>query len=124
LQWRSWILIIIACVLLSGIGFTFLRYNSKLIRLKYLFAYHRLHEQIGLEINSINTMYSHLPTSDTNNSNRTLDNVLFDDNELSALEMTDTQINKQIDEFQDDPFYIDEKQPIFSDDRNLNTRIL
>jgi hypothetical protein len=38
--------------------------------------------------------------------------------------MTDTQINKQIDEFQDDPFYIDEKQPIFSDDRNLNTRIL
>lgn len=109
-QWHSWILILIGCAILSAIALIFLRYHSKLIQLKYLFSYHRLREQIGFETNSTNTIYSHVPTSDTNNHH--------DDNEISALEMTDTQINNSKDEFQDDPFYIDEKQPIFSNDRN------
>ena len=119
LQWNSWILIIIICFILSIIGYTFIRYNSKLIRLKYLFAYHRLYEHIGLEINSTNRAYSHVPTNDMNCHDRPLEDVLFDENEISATGM----INNRTEEFIDDPFYIDEKQPIFSHDRNLNRSI-
>ncbi|CAF0998634.1 unnamed protein product [Adineta steineri] len=118
LAWRVWILTIIAFALICTIGYIFIRYNSKLIRLKYLFAYHRLHEQIGLEINSMNPFYSHVPTNDNINHERILEHDLFDENERSALEMTNTQRNNITDEYSDDPFYIDEKQPIFSNDRN------
>ncbi len=119
LQWNSWILIIIFCFILFIIGYIFLRYNSKLIRLKYLFTHHRLHEHIGLEINSTNRVYSYVPTTDMNCYDRPLEDVLFDENEISATGM----INNRTEEFIDDPFYIDEKQPIFSHDRNLNKNL-
>ncbi|CAF1201178.1 unnamed protein product [Rotaria sordida] len=117
-----WFLIIIICTILSIIACILLRYNSKLFRIKYLFAHRRLHEQIGLEINSINATYSHVPTSDRNIYDRPLEDVLFDENDISELGMTNTQIDNGTDEFMDDPFYVDEKQPIFSHDRNLNTK--
>ncbi len=119
LRWNSWILIIIVCFVLFIIGYVFLRYNAKLIRLKYLFAHHRLHEHIDLEINSTNRVYSYVPTNDINCHDRPLEDVLFDENEISATEM----INNRTEEFIDDPFYIDEKQPIFSHDRNLNKNL-
>src|SRR5437763_609052 len=95
LQWNSWILIIIICFILSIVGYTFLRYNAKLIRLKYLFAHHRLHEHIGLEINSTNAIYSHVPTSDMNGYDRPLEDVLFDENQISTTGM----INNRTEEF-------------------------
>ncbi len=116
LKKNSWILIIIACFIIFIIGYNFLRYNWKLIRLKYLFAHHRLHEQIGLEINSTNTFYSYVPTSDINTHDQPLEDVLYDENQISATVM----INNRTEEYMDDPFYIDEKQPIFSNDRNSN----
>jgi hypothetical protein len=88
--------------------------------LKYLFAHHRLHEQIGLEINSINAAYSHIPTSELNGHDRPLEDVLFDENEIIT---TSTMRNNRTEELIDDPFYIDEKQPIFSHDRTSNRPI-
>ncbi len=114
LQWKSWILMITVGFILSIVGYTFLRYNWKLIRLKYLFAHHRLHEQIGLEINSTNRDYSHIPTSDIHGHDRPLEDVLFDENEISTIEIE----NNGTEELVDDPFYIDEKEPIFSHDRS------
>ena len=96
-----------------------LRYPSKILRLKYLFAHHRLHEQIGLEINSNSALYSHLPTSEQHNHpQRSLEDVLADETELTpsgGVAMAD--IHQRADEFVDDPFYVDEKQPIFNADR-------
>ena len=89
------------------LAYTFIRYCSKQIRLKYLFTHHRLHEQIDMEINSSSTGYSHVPTHDDHPCDETV---------LSASEPPLT------DECIDDPFYIDEKQPIFSQDRTLPTR--
>ncbi len=120
LRGRSWLLILIACGLLVLIGYVFLRYNSKIIRLKYLFAHHRLHEQISLEINSTNGIYSHLPTQENSNHDRSLDEVLADEIETVITQNS----NNKIDDFMDDPFYVDEKQPIFHGDRPTNTGIL
>jgi hypothetical protein len=117
-QWQSWVLVLVICVTLSIIVYTFVRYSFKLIRLKYLFSHHRLQEQIGLEINSTNVVYSHLPTSDTNNYDRPLEDVLLDENEIFESGL----INNKTNEFVDDPFYIDEKQPIFNGDRNPSTK--
>ncbi len=117
LQGRSWFLIIFACGILSFFVYGFIRYNSKIIRLKYLFSHHRLHEQISLEINSTNGDYSHLPTQENSNHDR----LLLDD-EIETV-ITHNSNNK-IDDFIDDPFYVDEKQPIFNSDRSTNTGIL
>ena len=89
----------------------------KWIRVKYLFAHHRLHEQIGLEINSINAAYSHIPTSELNGHDRPLEDVLFDEH---VSTMRNNRTEELID---DDPFYIDEKQPIFSHDRTSDRPI-
>ena len=107
--------------MLSVIAVAFIRYNSKIVRLKYLFAHHRLHEQIGLEINSGNGLYTHLPTNEHSHSNRLLDDMLADETELSMQAMTMNDVPHRTDELVDDPFYVDEKQPIFSSDR-LNGR--
>jgi len=53
-----------------------------------------------------------------NSHDRPLEDVLFDENEISGSRM----INNRTEEFMDDPFYIDENEPIFSNDRNLNTK--
>jgi hypothetical protein len=53
-----------------------------------------------------------------NSHDRPLEDVLFDENEIS----TSRTINNRTEEFMDDPFYIDENEPIFSNDRNLNTK--
>ena len=97
-----------AGVLLAALAYTFVRYNSKFIRLKYLFAYRRLQEQIGLEISSTRTIYSHVPTSDPTTSGH---------NPRSALEMTNTPTNDTSADCIEDPFCIDEKQPMFTADR-------
>jgi len=81
---------------------------------KYLFAHHRLHEQIGLE-----TAYSHVPTSDLNGHERPLEDVLFDENEIATSAMR----NNRTEELIDDPFNIDEKEPIFSRDQTSNRSI-
>jgi hypothetical protein len=81
---------------------------------KYLFAHHRLHEQIGLE-----TAYSHVPTSDLNGHERPLEDVLFDENEIAASAMITNRTEESI----DDPFNIDEKEPIFSRDQAFNRSI-
>ena len=101
-------------------GYAFLRYNSKIIRLKYLFAHHRLHEQISLEINSTNGIYSHLPSQDNSNHDRLLADVLADEIETVIAQNS----NNKIEDFMDDPFYVDEKQPIFNGDRSNNTGVL
>ncbi|CAF3395990.1 unnamed protein product [Rotaria socialis] len=117
-QWGLWFLIAFLCALLSIIGYTFLRYNSKLFQIKYLFVHRHGHEHIGLEINSMSTVYSHVPTNDTNTYNRPLEDVLLDEHDLSA----NTPPADRNGELMDDPFYIDEKQPIFSHDRNTATK--
>ncbi|UJR15454.1 hypothetical protein I4U23_002397 [Adineta vaga] len=114
--WRSWILITIVGSTLFLIGYILLRYNSKFLRLKHLFSYRHLQEQIGLQVSSTNTIYSHVPTCDTNIQDHPIDNVLCDDNQKFDLEMTNTQVNHSSDDYQEDPFCIDEKQPIFSKD--------
>jgi hypothetical protein len=124
LQWYSWVLVIIACGILAFMGYGFIRYNSKIIRLKHLFAHHRLHEQIGLEINANNTIYSHLPTQENHNHDRLLEDVLADEIEISLPTVTMNSSNNRLDEFVDDPFYVDEKQPIFNGGRSTNTGIL
>ncbi|CAF0938219.1 unnamed protein product [Adineta steineri] len=127
-QWHSWFLIICACGILIFIAYGFIRYHSKMIRLKYLFAHHRLHEQIGLETNSNNMMYSHVPTQETNNHDRLLEDVLADELEISVPTVSINNSNNKLDDFGDDPFYVDEKQPIFNGDhingRSTNTGIL
>lgn len=110
-QWNPWITILIICFILFIIGYILLRHNIKLIRLKYLFSHHRLHEQIGLEVN---TVYSHLPTNEMNSHDQSLEDVLYDENPVSTIEMN----NDQTEEFLDDPFYVDEKQPIFSNTKS------
>lgn len=96
-----------------------MRYPSKILRLKYLFAHHRLHEQIGLEINSNNALYSHVPTSEQHgHPQRSLEDVLADETELppsAGVALAD--LHHRAEEFVDDPFYVDEKQPIFNGDR-------
>jgi len=64
--------------------------------LKYLFSHHRLHEQIHLETNSTNASYSHLTNNDEQDNLNT------------------NRIDEEDEEYADDPFYIDEKQPIFT----------
>ena len=107
--------------MLISIIYAFIRYHSKIIRLKHLFAHHRLHEQIGLEINSTNGFYSHLPTSEQqqrhSHSNHLLDDGLVDEIEATMSEVPMTMVNQRQDDFADDPFYVDEKQPIFNGDR-------
>jgi len=120
LQGRSWFLIIFACGILAFVGYGFIRYNSKIIRLKYLFAHHRLHEQISLEINSTNGIYSHLPTQENHNHDQLLEDVLADEIETVITHNS----NNKIEEFSDDPFYVDEKRPIFNGDQSTNTGIL
>jgi hypothetical protein len=82
--------------------------------LKYLFAHHRLQEQIGLETK---TIYSHLPTQENHNHDRLLEDVLADETEISIPRETMNDVN-------DDPFFVDEKQPIFNGNRSMNTGIL
>lgn len=53
-----------------------------------------------------------------NNYEQSLDDVLYDENQISTIGMN----NNRTDEYFEDPFYIDEKQPIFSNDRSLNTK--
>lgn len=100
----------------------FIRYYSKLIRLKYLFSHHRLHEQIGLEANPINPIYHYLPTHESQNHDRLLEDVLSDEIEPSVptIVNNNNNTNMKTDEYLDDPFYVDEKQPIFSGDRTIN----
>ncbi|CAF3052787.1 unnamed protein product [Rotaria socialis] len=114
LKWRRWIMLIIVCVILGLLIFSFIRYNSKIIRLKHLFSHHRLHEQIGLEANPV---YQYLPTQENHNHDRLLEDVLSDEVETSIPTMIMNNSNSRTDEFLDDPFYVDEKQPIFSGDR-------
>ena len=85
--------------------------------MKYLFAHHRLHEQISLEINSTNGLYSHLPSQEHSNHDRLLDDVLAD--EIETVITHDS--NQKLDDLMDDPFYVDEKQPIFTGNRSTNT---
>ena len=119
---------IFACGILAFVAYGFIRYNSKIIRLKYLFAHHRLHEQIGLETNSNHAMYSHLPTQDTHNHDQLLEDVLADEVGVPTSNTARNQSTNRSDEFADDPFYVDEKQPIFSGEhlngRSSNTGIL
>lgn len=68
--------------------------------MKHLFAHRRLHEHIGLE------GYSHLSTSDVHCHDRPLEDVLSDE-------------NQPVEESMDDPFYVDEKRPIFSHTNQL-----
>lgn len=81
-QWHTWIIMSIVIFLLFIGGYTFLRYNLKWIRMKYLFGHRRLHEHIGLEVSAHNTGYSHLPTSDMHCHDRPLEDVLFDEDHL------------------------------------------
>lgn len=107
--------------MLMSFIYGFIRYHSKIIRLKHLFAHHRLHEQIGLEINSNNGFYSHLPTSDqqrNSHSNHLLDDGLVDEIDATMSEVPMTVVNQRNDDYVDDPFYVDEKQPIFNGDRS------
>jgi hypothetical protein len=64
----------------------------------------------------MNIGYSHVPTNELNNYDRPLEDVLFDENDIFQSKMTDNKTNELI----DDPFYIDEKQPIFNGDRKSN----
>jgi hypothetical protein len=110
------------CPILLVVIYGLIRYHAKILRLKHLFAHHRLHEQISLEINSNTTHYTHLPTSEQQNqSHRSFDDVLADEVDLYRPELAMSDINHRSDEFVDDPFYVDEKQPIFSGTRS-NTR--
>ena len=79
LHWFSWMIIFIVGFVLSMGGYTLLRYNLKWIRVKYLFTHRRLHEHIGLEISAA---YSHLPTSDVHSHDRSLEDVLSDEDHL------------------------------------------
>ncbi|UJR31341.1 hypothetical protein I4U23_018836 [Adineta vaga] len=128
LQWQSWLLTIFGCSILVFIIYGFVQYHSKIIRLKYLFAHHRLHEQIGLETNSHHTMYSHLPTQDNHHHDQLLEDILADEIEISTSITARNNFNNKSDDFVDDPFYVDEKQPIFNGDhlnnRSTNTGIL
>ena len=99
-----WILVLTFSLILILLGYIIIRYNSNFIRLKYLFAHHRLHEQISLENHFTNSSYSHVPTQDTNGHQDRL------------VEEIETVLINQSNQF-DDPFYIDEKQPIFTGDR-------
>ena len=100
------------------LAYSFIRYGSKQIRLKYLFTHHRLHEQIDMEINSTSTGYSHVPTTDPTHGDHACDDGLSQQDEA----VPSTSEPPLTDEFIDDPFYIDEKQPIFSPDRTSTTR--
>ncbi|CAF1341226.1 unnamed protein product [Rotaria sordida] len=129
LEWRKWIMIIFVCGILIFLIYGFIRYNSKIMRLKHLFSHHRLHEQIGLEINPTNVVYRYLPTQENNNHDRLLEDVLSDEIEISTPPtVVMNNSNNKTDEFLDDPFYVDEKQPIFNGDRitsrSTNTGIL
>ncbi|CAF1027630.1 unnamed protein product [Rotaria sordida] len=129
LEWRKWIMIIFVCGILIFLIYGFIRYNSKIMRLKHLFSHHRLHEQIGLEINPTNVVYRYLPTQENNNHDRLLEDVLSDEIEISTSPtVVMNNSNNKTDEFLDDPFYVDEKQPIFNGDRitsrSTNTGIL
>jgi hypothetical protein len=125
LQWHTWVMALFACGILVFVLYGFIRYNSKIIRLKYLFAHHRLHEQIGLEANSSHAMYSHLPMQDHHNHDQSLEDVLADEIDVPT---SSNHSNNRSDDFADDPFYVDEKQPIFSGEhlngRSSNTGIL
>ncbi|CAF4022418.1 unnamed protein product [Rotaria magnacalcarata] len=125
IKWRRWIMLIIVCGILGLLIYGFIRYNSKIIRLKHLFSHHRLHEQIGLEANPV---YQYLPTQENHNHDRLLEDVLSDEVETSTPTMIMNNSNSRTDEFLDDPFYVDEKQPIFSGDhltsRSNNTGLL
>ena len=118
LRWQSWILTCLICSLMITVAYSFIRYGSKQIRLKYLFTHHRLHEQIDMEINSTSTGYSHVPTTDPTHGDRVYDEELSQQDEP----VPPTSEHPLTDEFIDDPFYIDEKQPIFSQDRTSTAR--
>ena len=111
------------CAILTPVGYIISRYTLRLCQLKYLFAHHRLHEQIGLEINSTNVAYSHVPTSDTNNYDRPLGDVLSNESNMSSLIMSSIQRDNRTDELTDVSFYTDESQHILSHDHNLNTTL-
>ncbi|CAF1683124.1 unnamed protein product, partial [Adineta ricciae] len=91
--------------------------------LKYSFTYRHLREQIGLQGSSTNTIYSHVPTSDSYVQDCQAEDTLHDEQQRFSLEMTDTQLNHHSDEYQQDPFCIDEKQPIFNGDRTATIKI-
>lgn len=111
---------ILTCGLIAFLIYGIIRYNSKIMRLKYLFAHHRLHEQIGLEINPTNAAYSHLPTQENHHHDRLLEDILSDEVEVSQPSLSMNNVNNRTDEFHDDPFYVDEKQPIFNGDRGFS----
>ena len=119
LRWLKSMIIIIVCGILTFIAYGFIRYNSKIKRLKHLFVHHRLHEQISLEIDPINPVYSHLPTQENNSYDQVFD-TLADDIEVCSPRRTMINSNNRTDELVDDPFYIDEKQPIFSGEPTNN----
>ena len=113
-RWQSWLLTILACVLLSLLAYTSFIYGFRRIRLKYLFAHHRLHEHIGLEVNSTGTGYTPVPSNDRPSS---LDNRVFHENDLFISDTAHTSHpDPTADEFADDPFFVDDKQPIFRND--------
>ncbi|CAF1500938.1 unnamed protein product, partial [Adineta ricciae] len=63
--WRSWIFIATLGSIICIIIYICVRHNSKFLQLKYSFTYRHLREQIGLQGSSTNTIYSHVPTSDS-----------------------------------------------------------
>ena len=113
-RWTNWIIQILLSLSFLVLIYAVIRHHTKILRLKHLFAHHRLHEQISLEINTNSTAaYSHLPTSEQQISSfRALDDERGEENAVALADLS-----LRADEFADDPFYLDEKQPIFSGDR-------
>lgn len=113
-------MIFIVGFVLSMGGYALLRYNLKWIRVKYLFAHRRLHEHIGLEISASNTAYSHLPTSDLHCHDRPLEDVLYDEDHLTASDM------QQSEGPFDDPFHVHAraKGSLFNNERHVDRLIM
>ncbi|CAF0737282.1 unnamed protein product [Didymodactylos carnosus] len=110
------ILFLITFILVSI--YSLVHFGSRYLKRKILYSHRRLNEQLGLEIN--NPSYTTVPTTD--NTNR--DELIFDDlltnedvnpveNDSKPFKLVKRDTIMNTDDI-DDPFYVDEKQPIFN----------
>ncbi|CAF1101829.1 unnamed protein product, partial [Didymodactylos carnosus] len=116
-RWHLSFIILFSISFILVIIYLLIRFGFKYFQRKLLFSHRRLNEQLGLEVN--NPTYTTVPTTENLNRDElsfdellTNDDTSFPKTNVTPSTNVKRDTRKNHDDI-DDPFYVDEKQPIF-----------